>query len=907
MFRRNKAEGASGVWGIFKNVPGYAILASLWVFASHFVFDILLGGSPHHAKYETIADAVLAVPTTLIVFLLLRRELLARVQVEKDRDARARRLTHILKSANDAIIGVDQDQEIFLFNHGAELIFGYRREEVYGRPIQALLPSESAGLFRQAILGPGATTALAYGNPASREAVARRRDGTEFPAEISFSRLEEDGCPILTIVLRDVTQRKVAEAALLKSHQELETRVLERTSELRDEREKLTRILDAMPDGISVVTPEGRIEYLNPALERDFGPVAGRKCHEYFQEEPHECPDCPGGNGKAREIVSTEWISSATGKTYERIKVPLASFVGSVARLEILHDISRRRAGEKEKAKLQAEIQAHRQLFQTIVQNATVGIAVFDGDQLRLKWVNPSMRNIMDERFRHADVTGLHLDEIAPGVAAMGLTDLFREVARSGQPHFEPEYEYNSPRRGVTYWQWSLLPLPAAGKEIPDLMVLANEITASVLARRRVEEFRIEEERRAEALRRAYGELELRSRELSALLVLSRQLTSTLDLQPLFELILKQLLSTFGCESATILVQDKGEILIAEHIGQLPEERDPGMSATLRRALNFEQAFNRHDPLIVQDLWADNGMAEGSRGAREESPLLAPNVSRSWMVVPMLVKDRVAGLFRLEHSRPGHFAQHHARLALAMANQAGIAIENARLYRAARKVAALEERQRLARELHDSVTQALYAIALGAHTAREILGEGPDRLKDSLDSILALAQTAVSEMRFLIFELRPDYLENETLSTTLARLADAVRGRYGCDVRLDLTSETDFPFDLKESLYRICHEAVTNAARHAGATVASIGIREENGDVVLVVEDDGIGFDPGASFPGHLGLQSMRERAAELGGLLEIESSAGRGTTVRARFPRGAGQSTPLPQYSDQARTADPN
>jgi signal transduction histidine kinase len=230
-----------------------------------------------------------------------------------------------------------------------------------------------------------------------------------------------------------------------------------------------------------------------------------------------------------------------------------------------------------------------------------------------------------------------------------------------------------------------------------------------------------------------------------------------------------------------------------------------------------------------------------------------------------------------------------------MANQAGIAIENARLYRAARKVAALEERQRLARELHDSVTQALYAMALGAHTAKEILGdEGSDRLKDSLDSILALAQTAVSEMRFLIFELRPDYLENETLDATLSRLADAVNNRYGCEVQLDLTPELNVSLELKEVLYRISHEALTNAAGHACAKVARIEIRQENSDVVLVVQDDGTGFDPGASFPGHLGLQSMRERAAESGGLPEIESFPGKGTTVRGRFPLAAAQLSPV-------------
>ncbi len=256
------------------------------------------------------------------------------------------------------------------------------------------------------------------------------------------------------------------------------------------------------------------------------------------------------------------------------------------------------------------------------------------------------------------------------------------------------------------------------------------------------------------------------------------------------------------------------------------------------------------------------------------------------MIVPMLVKDRVIGLLRLEHSQPGRFSQQHARLALAMANHAAIAIENAQLYREARKVAALEERQRLARELHDSVSQALYAIALETHTAKEVLGQDSGRLKETLDGILALAESAVSEMRFLIFELRPDYLENEDLSTTLARLADAVHNRYGCDVRLDLRQEASLSVDLKEALYRICHEALTNTARHARAGIATVRIREETDQIVVDVQDDGVGFETGASFPGHLGLRSMRERATELGGVLEIESGPGKGTLVRARFPR---------------------
>jgi len=142
MPEQNRAEEKSTTTELVHSVLGYAFLATIWVFISHLSFDILLRSYPQHERYETLADVVLATPGALIVFVLLRRELLRRAQIEKDRAASERRLAHVLENANDAIIGVDQDHQIFLFNRGAELIFGYRQAEVSGLPIEALLPVE---------------------------------------------------------------------------------------------------------------------------------------------------------------------------------------------------------------------------------------------------------------------------------------------------------------------------------------------------------------------------------------------------------------------------------------------------------------------------------------------------------------------------------------------------------------------------------------------------------------------------------------------------------------------------------------------------------------------------------------------------------------------------------------------
>ncbi|HYX51328.1 MAG TPA: sensor histidine kinase, partial [Ktedonobacteraceae bacterium] len=231
------------------------------------------------------------------------------------------------------------------------------------------------------------------------------------------------------------------------------------------------------------------------------------------------------------------------------------------------------------------------------------------------------------------------------------------------------------------------------------------------------------------------------------------------------------------------------------------------------------------------------------------------------------------------------FTPHHANLALAIANQAAIAIENARLYEQAQALAAIEERQRLARELHDSVSQALYGISLGVHTARMQLDRDPKQVAESLDYVLELADAALVEMRALIFELRPESLEIEGLVTALTKQAAALHARQGIMVQLDLGEEPDLPLKVKQDLYRVAQEALHNTVKHARASQVVLRLEQLNNVVIMEVHDDGRGFDATASFPGHIGLRSMHERVANLGGTFEIESLEGQGTTICIRIP----------------------
>jgi PAS domain S-box-containing protein len=203
---------------------------------------------------------------------------------------------------------------------------------------------------------------------------------------------------------------------------------------------------------------------------------------------------------------------------------------------------------------------------------------------------------------------------------------------------------------------------------------------------------------------------------------------------------------------------------------------------------------------------------------------------------------------------------------------------------------ALEERQRLARELHDSVSQALYGISLGAHTALTWLDRNRGKVVEALDYVLSLTQAGLTEMRALIFELRPESLEMEGLVAALNKQAAALRARREIEVKLELCDEPDIPLETKEALYRIAQEALQNAVKHARPSRLDVRLVCDAESIVLEVCDDGVGFDPIASFPGHLGLRSMRERATRRGGTLDIVSAPGGGTRIRACVPPSAAQ-----------------
>lgn len=268
--------------------------------------------------------------------------------------------------------------------------------------------------------------------------------------------------------------------------------------------------------------------------------------------------------------------------------------------------------------------------------------------------------------------------------------------------------------------------------------------------------------------------------------------------------------------------------------------------------------------------------------------------TKAFMWLSLQNDDRTTGCLFFNYLKPRTFSERQRRIALGIGELVMAAGERVRLQMETitsleqtrrlneqiQHLTEVEERNRLARELHDSVSQALYGIGLGARTAQAMWETDKAITKESIDYVLTLAEAALVEMRALIFELRPESLENEGLVTVLSKQGAALQTRHGLDVEIDLCDEPPLPLKYKESLYRIAREALHNIIKHAGATRVALRLKHASPYVMLEIVDNGIGFDTQQEFPGHLGLQSMRERIMTLGGEMHLNSAPGSGTQL---------------------------
>lgn len=380
-----------------------------------------------------------------------------------------------------------------------------------------------------------------------------------------------------------------------------------------------------------------------------------------------------------------------------------------------------------------------------------------------------------------------------------------------------------------------------------------------------------------------------RTRELSTLLAISRNVSSTLELEQLLGIILDQLRQVVDYTGCAIYLLENDTLTVLDYRGPVP--RDDAMQYRLRldESVGPADVVRTRQPLIISDLQNGTPLAQAFRERASPVQRSLIGKSRSWMGVPLVVQNQVVGVLRLDHVEPGYFTSHHAQMTLAVANHAASAVENARLYRQAKEIAAMEERQRLARELHDSVAQTFYAIALATNGVLAMLQSDKPGARETLDYILSLSNTGLTEMSALIFDLRPESLRREGLVAALSKQIEAVRSRNDMQVDEELGDEPEASLEVKEVTYRIAQEALRNIVRHASARHVTLKLKCDGAALQLEVQDDGVGFDQNRVSAQSMGLHSMRERALSVGGTWGVESAPKKGTRVWAEIPVRAG------------------
>ena len=420
-------------------------------------------------------------------------------------------------------------------------------------------------------------------------------------------------------------------------------------------------------------------------------------------------------------------------------------------------------------------------------------------------------------------------------------------------------------------------PIKDAAGTITGAATIARDLTA----RKEAEEaLRRSEQRFRFLLLRAYQMLEQRVAErtgaLSALYDVTAVASASRDLATILDHALDRIMAVLESEAATIhLVEGTPAALrLAAARGlpaAVPAQGDPVLRAPpLGRAL-----LRRRHPLVVPDMAADRRMARASDVYS----------SHTYAGVPIRAKGQALGVLSVIRDRGRPVTADEASLLAATGDQLGVAVAHAHLFAEVQNKAALEERQRLARDLHDSVTQSLYSLTLLAEAARRVVGtDQRHQVAEYVTRLGEAAQQALKEMRLLLYELRPLALQREGLVGAVQQRLDAVEKRAGVDTRLLVEGRLDLPAPVEVELYHIIQEALNNAMKHAAARSVTVRIRVEGTRVEVTVTDNGRGFDPhGAGDAGGLGLASMRARVERLGGALTIRSQPGEGTTVAVR------------------------
>jgi two-component system nitrate/nitrite sensor histidine kinase NarX len=342
----------------------------------------------------------------------------------------------------------------------------------------------------------------------------------------------------------------------------------------------------------------------------------------------------------------------------------------------------------------------------------------------------------------------------------------------------------------------------------------------------------------------------------------AQSLNSSLELDIVLGEVLAQLAHVLPFDNAEVFLGDSSGLAVAA----TSRTTQPVAAAVYEAERRAVRVFAERSPLLL---------------TQSEEAGTVPDNTGSWMGAPLMVGSEAIGVLAIASSDAHAYRAEDAQLLQAFANQAAIAVLNARLFQQTQSVAVSKERERLARELHDAVTQTLFSASILAEALPSQWEQDPDGAQMTLGKLRQLTRGALAEMRTLLLELRPGALTEVGLDSLLRHLGEAMTGSTLVPVFLESTAvDLYLPTDVQLAFYRIAQEALNNITKHADATSVEIMLQGDASDVTLWISDDGKGFDTQAQAPGHLGLTIMHERAQAVGAQITIESTRGQGTRL---------------------------
>ncbi|MFN8371615.1 MAG: PAS domain S-box protein [Anaerolineae bacterium] len=495
------------------------------------------------------------------------------------------------------------------------------------------------------------------------------------------------------------------------------------------------------------------------------------------------------------------------------------------------------------------ELKESRTRFDVLLESANEAVTQIDVDQC-LVYINPPFAEMLG--YRSDELLGHHYTEFVHPDSLDEAKQAFNEWLQGARGRRDMRFLH---KNGTTMW---MLASSAGTFSHEGILLMLTDITDRKLAEAADHE--------ARQLAETFNEV-------------SVMLNSTLELDELLNRIVSIVVKMIPHDACEIFLVSGDYVEIVRHRNYLDPRQDEAMEGVRLRLTDVRN---------LADLYHRTSKVTFANVNEYQGWVRLPNHEwvSSFCSAPICIDEQVIGFITLTSQMPDFFNNNYTGRLIAFANYAAVAIQNAQLFEQADELAVTRERQRLARELHDAVTQTLFATSIMAETLPRLWDTDPALVRERLGDLERLTRGALAEMRTSIFEMRPETLTETDFSRLLGTLADTILSKSAIEVALHADSGMSLLPNVQLVFYRVAQEALNNVIKHSGATQLNIYYTNDTERAVLTIRDNGMGFNPAQVESGHFGLKIMRERAESVGAVLEVTTHQDTGTHIRLTWEK---------------------